>query len=371
MPNLSPEKTSSLLDLLNTAEDIEVREVSPQNKQRIYSSLDRFLRGTGDTDAGDERAFVVRVRTRREPEPTPGPVEIPSDRAYLLRSAETLIQNEDYILARNIYSYLLKEDIKDQAALKGLGICLLRLGECGSARKCFRAIWEQFQAEEAHYWIAATYLKESDDTLALQHMERVRDAERLPEEDRFHYYKDLGNCLTRASRFDGAVEAYAKALAIKPGSSQIEANLGTLEIQRGNLESAKTHFEKALEADGKNGRAHCGLGILARAKSATVEAERHFEKALETEPPNRIALLQIVDIAHHLESYSKAKERLNAYLEAHPSDAEMNYALAAIHFRESDWVSCEKRLHKALESDPHHERATRLKARLQERRKTL
>ncbi len=371
MPNLSPEKTSSLLDLLNTADDIEVREVSPQNKQRIYSALDHFLRGTSDSNSAEERAFVVRVRTRREPEPPPAPLEIPTDRAYLLENANTLLSNEDYILARNIYSYLLKQDLKDQSALKGLGVCLLRLGESDSARKCFRALWEQFQAQEAHYWIAATYLKENKDELALQHMERVTHPSEMPEDARYHYYKDFGNCLTHSSRFDAAVDSYAKALAIRPGSSQIEANLGTLEIQRGNLEAAKVHFEKALEADVRNGRAHCGLGILARASSATVEAERHFEKALENEPPNRIALLQIVDIAHHLESFSKAKDRLNAYLETHPSDAEMNYALAAIHFRESDWVSCEKRLNKALESDPHHERATRLKSRLHEKKRTI
>lgn len=363
MPNLSPEKTSSLLDLLNTAEDIEVREVSLQNKQRILSSLDRFLRGADEEESG-ERAFVVRVRKRKEPEAEAPPLAIPTDRAYLLQSAATLVTGEDYVLARNIYSFLLKENLKDSEALKGLGICLLHLGESDPARKCFRAVWEQFRSEEALYWIAATYLKEGDDSLALEHMERIGKPDVLPEEARYFYYKDLGNCLTRASRFDMAVAAYTKALKLRPESTQIEANLGTLEIQRGNLDAARIHFEKALQADGRNGRAHCGLGILARAKSATVEAERHFEKALENEPPNRIALLQLVDIAHHLESYSKAKDRLLSYLEAHPTDAEMNYALAAIHFRESEWVSCEKRLDKALENDPLHERATRLKSQL-------
>jgi Flp pilus assembly protein TadD len=368
MPNLSPEKTSSLLELLNSAEDIEVREVSLQNKQRILSSLDRFLRGSDDED-NDERAFVVRVRKRREPEPEPAPTEIPQDRAYLIASAETLLRNEDYVLARNIFSFLLKENLKDSAALRGLGICLLRLGESDAARKCFRAVWEQFQAEEALYWIAATHLKEGDDSLALQHMNRIQSPDTLPEEAQFNYYKDLGNCLTRANRFDHAISAYGKALSLRPGSSQIQANLGTLELQRGNLDFAQSHFEKALEADKKNGRAHCGLGILARAKSATGEAERHFERALENEPPNRIALLQIVEIAHHLQSYSKAKDLLTAYLEKHPSDAEMSYALAAIHFKESDLVLCHQRLDKALEVNPHHVKAARLKSELSGQKK--
>ncbi len=363
MPNLSPEKTSSLLDLLTTAEDVEVREVSQQNRQRIFSSLNRFL-NVSDPKASEERAFVVRVRTRVEAEAETAPIEIPTDRAYLLQSAATLVESEDYILARNIYSFLLKENLKDSTSLKGLGICLLRLGESESARKCFRAVWENFHSEEALYWIASTYLKEGNDGLALQKMEQITKPDSLPPDTQYYYFKDLGNCLTRASRFDPAVAAYARALALRPGSSPIEANLGTLEIQRGNLDAARSHFERALVADARNSRAHCGLGILARAKSATIEAEHHFEKALGSEPPSRIALLQLVDIAHHLESYSKAKGRLTTYLEAHPTDAEMSYALAAIHFKESDWISCERHLDKALEADPIHERATKLKNQL-------
>jgi Flp pilus assembly protein TadD len=342
---------SPFFNLLADADEVQIREIPSDQPERMVTSLEKTLRDFEyEKDSKNLRTFFVHIKT--PPAPAPVAPKSAHDPELLTQSAELLLENQDYVLARNLYSFLLEQNLKNPAALRGLGICLYRLGEVVSSRKCFRALVELFQNEEAHYWLGVGYQGESKDAIAVTHFEQIKKPEAFTADQRFDFFKCFGNCLTRLSQLDRAEGLYLKALELSPTSDTIHVNLGTLFIQKKDWPSAIARFARAVELNPKSSRALCGLGLATLASGKIAEAKTHLNRALDLDVTNLVAIHQLLEIAKEPHESPILKARLRAYLEKDPKNADIHHALATLLFKEGCWKECEYHNSKAMELAP-------------------
>lgn len=345
MPDtITPKKQSaeSLLALFEAADKITVEELT-----------DNPAKGRGKPAAG--RAFLVYVKPSVKPAPES------HDREFLLRNAEVLLAAEEWLLARHVYSLLLQRDIRDPDGLKGLGICLFRVGDRKSARKCFTALWDVHRRDDALLWLGLCYASGGETEKAVACYRRVREPRRLSDAERFELWKDLGNCLARMERLDEAEAAYRDALAVKPDSAALRVNFGMLDLQRDRVSAARGHFSKAVELDPGSAKAHCGLGLVSCLEGDYAAAEERFARAMELDPSGQTPLLQWLSIGHRLGATERLHKAVAAFLEKDAGNVEVRYAHAALLFQESRWTDCRRALDAVLSAAPAHGKATRLR----------
>lgn len=355
-------ETSPFFDLLAEAEEIKIREVS-EDKPKGAAALAGELLSTPD----DSRTFLVRIKSKPAPPPAvePGNEKAdPQNRTYLLKSAELLLVDADYVLARNIYSYLLKLNIRDTEAMQGLGLCFMRLGDTVSARKCFKALHELSSGEQSFLWLGQCFVLENNDAAAIDQFSRISQPQLLSKTDQFELYKELGNCETRKGHLDQAWSFYHKALEIQPSSDVIHVNLGTLEMQRNHPDIALSYFKMALQFNARNSRAHCGMGLAAVAKQDKTLARQHFLTALDLDSQNILAIFQLASLLAPGEKADDVKSRVAQYLLKDPKHAEVKYLQAVLLFREGNWVASEKEAEAVLALDPNHAKAKTLRDQL-------
>ncbi len=77
---------------------------------------------------------------------------------YLLECAALLVKFARFQKAREIYSEILRKDLKNTEALKGLGICLYQEKQWDHARKCFSAYVQLSGELDGKVWLNACYL---------------------------------------------------------------------------------------------------------------------------------------------------------------------------------------------------------------------
>ena len=97
-------------------------------------------------------------------------------------------------------------------------------------------------------------------------------------------YLNLGNAYAEQTRFDEAVEAYKKGLAINPNHSAILSNLGVSLYQMGRFSEAKDQFEKALKNNSDDAATTYLLGATYLQMGNQEKAETQFKKALAIDP---------------------------------------------------------------------------------------
>jgi tetratricopeptide (TPR) repeat protein len=97
-------------------------------------------------------------------------------------------------------------------------------------------------------------------------------------------YFALGNILLYLGKPEEAMAPYGKVLDIMPGFAQAHANLGTALLGIGRGAEAMENLTKALELDPNLPEAHTNLGIALRNAGRTEEAVASFLKALQLEP---------------------------------------------------------------------------------------
>ena len=353
------QEVDSFLNLVTENDNFLVEELTPANR----SQVSQFLSNRAMENAGEyQRTFLVQIKS---PKAKKLPSEFtPASRLYLLKSADLLLTEGDFVLARNIYAYLLKINIRDVEALKGLGICLLKISDPAAAKKCFMAARELGGGDEMRLWISQCCSAQGEHQRALDELKLVTVPSSLTPVFRFEYFKELGNGETRLGQYDLAIKNYKSALLLSEESDVLWVNLGTAELHKKDLTSAGLSFSKALTLNPKNARARCGLGLIALEKGDQKTAEKEFHDSLGNDPLNSVALYQLIAASFRTEQYDGALFRIEIYLSKNPKDPEIRYAKAAIHFRKREWKVSEVELDKILALNANHSRARILREQL-------
>jgi tetratricopeptide (TPR) repeat protein len=368
MADTFQEKISSpFFNVLSEAESIQVRELVPSTQTSILASVDDAIKNfdQGEPNAAI-RSFLVTIKNP-EPEKQISPISTPEKNdsiEQIIEKAELLIKNEDYLLARNLYSFVLRQDIKNQFGLKGLGLCLFNLGDINAAKKCFKALVEIHQNPEGYALLGISFLKENNDSAAQENFSKVKDASKLAPDLKFNFFKEYGNSLTRTERFSEASDYYLQALSLNPRSHTILINLGTLEIQRKRYEKATKYFQQALDFCPTAAKAFCGIGIVAQMTQEIEIARLYFEKTLEVDCQNSVALHQLHSLAENNTDWRNLKVRLVQALIKDPSNLDLRFLLATTLLKQNDWAGCEGELNLIVNRCPGYEKARTLREEL-------
>lgn len=95
----------------------------------------------------------------------------------------------------------------------------------------------------------------------------------------------LGNTLMDAARFNEAIDAYQKALAIDPKNVDVRVDMGTCYRNSGKPDIAVREFKKALEVNPNHVNGHKNLAVvLAYDFGEKAQAIKEFEKTLQLAP---------------------------------------------------------------------------------------
>lgn len=84
---------------------------------------------------------------------------------------------------------------------------------------------------------------------------------------------------TLTSDNDTKLQIYKSAINIFPNSYKGYLNAAVIEIEKGDLNSAKAHLEKAASLEPNNGQVQNNLGVVAAMQGDYAKAEGYFNKA--------------------------------------------------------------------------------------------
>jgi serine/threonine protein kinase/Flp pilus assembly protein TadD len=150
------------------------------------------------------------------------------------------------------------------------------------------------------------------------------------------------------------VGCYRAALAVRPDSAPVHANLGTILQGRGDLPGARACYEKALELHPRFPQAHNNLGTLLNELGDLEGAVACYEKALALDPTFAGAHVNLgnalflrKDIKGAIACYETALECDSAFAPAH-------YSLGRVLFAVKNLDGAIPCFQKALEIDPNH-----------------
>lgn len=149
-------------------------------------------------------------------------------------------------------------------------------------------------------------------------------------QDSFMQLFNEGNEQYKMKRFDKAIEAYKKAIALDDTRAQIFFNLGLAYDNEKNTDKALESFAHAVKCDPTYAKAHVHLGNSLRAKQRFDEAVSHYDTALYHDPKYVDAL---INKGQCLNEQYKFDESIVAYRKAvelapHNTQALLNLANA-------------------------------------------
>ncbi len=153
--------------------------------------------------------------------------------------------------------------------------------------------------------------------------ELCREALTIYPEGTVEVFNNLGNALLSARKTPEAIEAYRKAIDLKPKRVQPYVNLGVAYAQSGQYENARRTLEKAVRMDPGHARARVNLGVALVNLGLFREAIDHLNRAVQLDPGLAIAYLQLGiawdgsgDTVRALKQYEQALHLLPTFIDA-------------------------------------------------------
>ena len=126
-------------------------------------------------------------------------------------------------------------------------------------------------------------------------------------------YYNMGNALKEQGKLEEAIEAYNKALAIKPDYADAYNNMGNALKEQGKLEEAIEAYNKALAIKPDYAEAYNNMGIALQEQGKLEEAIEAYNKALAIKPDYAEAYN---NMGNALKEQGKLEEAIEAYNKA-------------------------------------------------------
>ena len=147
-------------------------------------------------------------------------------------------------------------------------------------------------------------------------------------------YKALGDLLMAAPRrlFDQAVEAYNKAIDLRPFYAEAHVGLGDAKAAKGEVDGAVAAYTKALAYNPVNPRVHMALGKIYYAeKGLYYESVNAYKKAIELDPGAVEARMGLGEVYEDKGLYKEAIEEYRRVVELDGKHTGALYNLALVY----------------------------------------
>ena len=171
-----------------------------------------------------------------------------------------------------------------------------------------------------------------------QYQEALTQASQLLEQfpNSINLYNIMGASNKGLGELGEAIEAYKKAISIKPDYADAYNNLGNALKDQGKLEEAVEAFNKALSMKLDYSEAYYNMGITLKDQGKLDKAIEAYRKALSIKPDFAEAY---IDMGNALKEQGKLDKAIQAYTKAlslKPDYDEAHYGLAAIFYETGD-----------------------------------
>ena len=147
-------------------------------------------------------------------------------------------------------------------------------------------------------------------------------------------YKALGDLLLTAPRrlFDQAVEAYAKAIEIRPFYADAFVGLGDARAAKGEVDAAVAAYQKALGFNPINARVHVSLGKLYYGeKGLYYESVQAYKKAIDLDAGYLDARIGLAEVYEDKGLYQEAIGEYKKVVEVDAKNTGALYSLALVY----------------------------------------
>jgi len=147
-------------------------------------------------------------------------------------------------------------------------------------------------------------------------------------------YKALGDLYLSQPRrlFDQAVEAYSKAIELRPFYADAFVGLGDAKAAKSDVDGAIAAYQKALVYNPVNPRVHMSLGkIYYGEKGLYYEAVNAYKKAIELDPQSVDARMGLGDVYEEKGLYKEATEEYQRVIEIDAKHTGAMYNLALVY----------------------------------------
>ena len=129
-------------------------------------------------------------------------------------------------------------------------------------------------------------------------------------------------------------------------------NLGTLYLQKNQLEKARANLLRAVEMRSDYLDSLNNLGLLAAREGQPEEAARYFQEAIRRRPDYTLAVLNLVKLYRRQGRLDEAQKVLEQALKVKADDADLYDSLGTVFAQANDLPKAEKYLQRALEIRP-------------------
>jgi len=147
-------------------------------------------------------------------------------------------------------------------------------------------------------------------------------------------YKALGDLFLTAPRrlFDQAVEAYNKALELRPFYAEAYVGLGDAKAAKGDVNGAVSAYQKALQHNPLNPKVHVSLGKIYYAeKGLYYESVTAYKKAVELDPMYVEARIGLAEVYEDKGLYQEAIAEYRRVVEMDAKNTGALYNLALVY----------------------------------------
>ena len=147
-------------------------------------------------------------------------------------------------------------------------------------------------------------------------------------------HKALGDLFLAAPRrlFDQAVEAYTKAIELRPFYGEAWVGLGEAKAAKGDVDGAIGAYTKALAFNPINPRVHMSLGKIYYAeKGLYYESVTAYKKAIELDPTAVEARMGLGEVYEDKGLYKEAQEEYKRVIELDGKHTGAMYNLALVY----------------------------------------
>lgn len=157
--------------------------------------------------------------------------------------------------------------------------------------------------------------------------------------------------------FDAAAESFQQVVAEKPNDPEAYYNLGTLNLERNDLQHARQYLEQTVKLRPDYPEAWNNLAMVAAQQGQAEEAIQNFQECLRLRPNFIIALLNLGNFYRHQGSLDNAQELLRRAHDLQPDDPEVNYSLGIFYAQQGQLQPAADYLVKAVELRPNYPEA--------------
>jgi tetratricopeptide (TPR) repeat protein len=165
----------------------------------------------------------------------------------------------------------------------------------------------------------------------------------------------LGEALDRMGALDAAIDAFRRALAVKPDFRKASSNLILTLVKAGRGPEAASRARAIVAANPGDPNAHFTLG-LALAEQDVSGAIAVFRRVLELAPRHALARYNLAQVLKRADRAAEAIDELRKAIAIEPR-AEAYYTLGVIHWQQGDLERAVAALREAIAADSRYAEA--------------